>query len=248
MFDSKPNQEIDPRVRYITCCVLPGHIRDCKSEYLPLYNRAFDFWHELMGHEMRSEKLEDIETKLSSDGYMLFQDIYVLYNSQTGEVVGLFCFDNKSVDNKCTLGQSYFNAYPDCIVQDYILSAKKIMSIGHLLVHPQWRRSQIGIGLSDILVWFMHKRFLDSGMNLMIYFTRNNRGTNDLGKKFGGQAILEHYPYGGLDADIIAVRPEEVVLDCGDPAINKLSESLYANREDARAGDGLVPVVRRPRP
>ncbi len=241
------NQE---KINKLNCFVLPGHIRDCQPEYLELYNQAYRFWHEFMGKEMESEKLTDIESKLSSDGFMLFKDIYILcyennedskpsqytykhpkqQTKSITEIVGLFCFDDKDVTSPAVLGQSYFKAYPKDILEQYIMQATSIMTIGHLLVHPQWRRKQIGIGLSDILVWFMHKRFAESGTDLMIYFTRNNRGTDDLGIKFGGTAILEHYNYGGLDAHIIATKPQDIIMDCGTPEINWLSELLWDNR------------------
>ncbi len=217
----------------LNCYVLPGHIRDCKAEYLELYNKAYNFWYHFMGAEMRLEKLEDIETKLSSDAYMLFEDIFILTHPDEQDelqIVGMFCFDTKDVTSKAILGQSSFKAYPADIMNQYILQSKTIMTIGHLLVHPEWRRSKIGIGLSDILVWFMHKRFTQSGTDLMIYFTRNNRGTDDLGIKFGGKVILEHYNYGGLDAHIIATKIADVVLDCGDTAVNALSQSLWDER------------------
>ncbi len=237
---------IDSRIQNIKCIILPGHIRDCKPEYLELYNRVYEFWHYFMGMEMRSENLTELTEKLASDGFMLFGDIYVLVYmplrrdgdkaeaAEKREIVGIFCFDDKDVTSSAVLGQSYFKHYPKDILRDYILPSKKVMTIGHLLVHPEWRRSKIGIGLSDILVWFMHQRFLDSGANLMIYFTRNNRGTNDLGKKFGGKAILKNCEYGGLTADIIATKPEDVIMDCGDAAINQLSSTLYDSKMELK--------------
>lgn len=234
MSPQTPNNQNSEKINKLVCYVLPGHQRYCMPEYQGLYNKAYEFWYINMGAEMRHEQLTDIDTKLSSDGFMLFEDIFVLgyiNDKQELDVAGIFCFDTKDVTSSAILGQSSFKAYPRDIKEQYILPCQSIMTIGHLLVHPDWRRSQIGIGLSDILVWFMHKRFVESGTDLMIYFTRNNRGTNDLGKKFGGDAILEHYNYGGLDADIIATYAKNVVLDCGDENINQLSQKLWDGRE-----------------
>lgn len=228
-----------PKISNLKCYVLPGHIRDCQPKFISLYNQAYEFWRHFMGQEMRTENLTDIENKLSSDGFMLFEDIYVLCDERDEPenpgaelvVVGLFCFDTKDITSRAILDQSYFKSYPNNILEKYILPLDKIMTIGHLLVHPDWRRSQIGIGLSDILVWFMHQRFLESGSDLMIYFTRNNRGTNQLGTKFGGEIILQDYQYGGLAADVIATKPSNVVMDCGNQEVNQLSMSLWQNRE-----------------
>lgn len=194
-----------------------------------------------MGYEMRNANMSGIEEKLSSDAFMLFEDIYTLFYKSPDEesIVGLFCFDTKDVSSKAILDQSYFKSYPKEVIEDYILSVNKVMTIGHLLVHPNWRRSKIGIGLSDILVWFMHKRFIESRADLMIYWTRNNRGTNALGKKFGGRAIMENLEYGGLDADIIVIEPGDVVLDSGDELVNWFSQQLWDNRNIAEIEDLL---------
>lgn len=232
---------LDSRLTSLSCYVLPGHVRSCKAQYLDRYNFVYDFWRVFMGYEMRNENLSDIDEKLSSDAFMLFEDIYALFYESPYEksIVGIFCFDTKDVRSKAILDQSYFKSYPQEVVEGYILKVNKIMTIGHLLVHPNWRRSKIGIGLSDILVWFMHKRFVESSADLMIYWTRNNRGTNALGKKFGGQAIMENLEYGGLDADIIVIKPEEVVLDCGDEVVNEFSQHLWDHRKIAVIEDPL---------
>lgn len=223
---------MDSRINELKCYVFPGHIRDCKPEFKKLYNTAYRFWRVFMGYEMNKEKLEDIDSKLSSDGFMLFEDIYTLFYGDA--IVGFFCFDTKDMHSEAICDQSFFKSFPQDILQRYITPADKIMTIGHLLVHPDWRRSKIGIGLSDILVWFMHKRFVESGSDLMIYWTRNNRSTNQLGIKFGGEAILENYEYGGLTADAIATRPNKVILDSGDEVVNLISEGFWKNRIDAR--------------
>ena len=233
------NRDNLAQISKLGCYVLPGHLRDCLPEYRKLYDEAYKFFHHFMGIEMRSEKLTDIESKLSSDAYMLFEDIFVLaYPEVNGElkIVGLFCFDTKDVTSQAMLGQSSFKAYPVEILEKYIHASEKIMTIGHLLVHPEWRRSKIGIGLSDVLVWFMHKRFAESGADLMIYFTRNNRGTDDLGTKFGGKVVVANYNYGGLDAHIIVTKIPDVVLDCGDNQVNALSQKLWDSRVICRVG------------
>lgn len=214
-------------INNLKCYVLPGHIRDCKPEFHQLYGSAYRFWRVFMGYEMNKEHLEDIEKKLSSDAFMLFEDIFTLFHGNS--IVGFFCFDTKDMHSPAICDQSFFKSFPEDVLDNYIMPADKIMTIGHLLVHPDWRRSKIGVGLSDILVWFMHKRFVESGSDLMIYWTRNNRSTNQLGVKFGGEAIVQNQEYGGLTADIIATRPENVVMDCGDPTVNQISERLWEN-------------------
>lgn len=228
----------DQRLNSLSCYVFPGHIRDCRPEFTERYNTAYDFWRVFMGYEMRNEKLKDIEEKLSSDPYMLFKDIYTLFYNT--EIVGLFCFDTKEMASKAVQDQSFFKSFPKDIRAEYIDKAERIMTIGHLLVHPAWRRNKIGVGLSDILVWFMHQRFVDSGCDLMIYWTRNNRGTNDLGIKFGGEAIRQGLDYGGLEADIIATRPDKVVMDCGDEFVNELGARLWANQINGHISAELI--------
>jgi hypothetical protein len=62
----------------LKCYKLPGHIRECKEEYRDWYEKAYQFWHDVMKSEMEKEGLEDIEAKLASDSLMLFEDIYIL--------------------------------------------------------------------------------------------------------------------------------------------------------------------------
>lgn len=228
------------KINNIKLYVLPGHIRYCKPEYWFLYEKTYDFWQKFMKAEMQSENIEDIESKLSSDSYMLFEDIYVLTNNidnneqnieENINIVGMFCFDTKDVSSKAILAQSSFKVYPKEILDTYVKpnNINNIMTIGHLLVHPEWRRSKIGIGLSDILVWFMHKRFIDSNADLMLYPTRDNRSTNNLGTKHGGRVVLQT-EYGGMSASIIVTDPKDVILDTGEPIIDKLSQTLWNNK------------------
>ena len=218
----------DTRLQELKCIVLPGHIRDCVSENISHYNTAYDFWRVFMGYEMSKENIENIESKLSSDGFMLFEDIYTLFYKTS--IVGLFCFDTKDMSSHAIGDQSFFKTFPVEILNNYVHKAQYIMTIGHLLVHPNWRRSKIGLGLSDILVWFMHKRFVESGCDLMLYWTRNNRSTNQLGIKFGGECILSDYHYSGSPADVIATRPDKVIMDSGDETVNQISADLWNNR------------------
>lgn len=219
---------LDPRLFELKCCVLPGHIRDCDRSYIEHYNSAYDFWRIFMGLEMQREHLDDIDKKLASDGFMLFEDIFTLFYRD--KIIGFFCFDTKDLMSRAMWDQEFFKSFPSNIIHDYIKPAKKIMTIGHLLVHPDWRRSKIGIGLSDVLVWFMHKRFSESGCDLMIYWTRNNRSTNQLGTKHGGEVVLKDYSYGGLTADLIINRPEQNKVQCGDQQIDKISQRLWDTR------------------
>jgi hypothetical protein len=222
----------DPRVLALRCYIFPGHIRDCLPQYRDLYETAYCFWHDTMREEMEQAGLLDHAKNLSSDIYLLHEEVCCLFYEK--EVVGVFLFDIKDLKSQSVRDHSYFRNYPKSILDTHIYSCQKIMTIAHLLVHPDWRRSKIGMGVSDLLVGFMSKKLLDSHSDLLIYWTRDNRKTHELGQKYGGQVLLDHFSYAGLPSTIISVKPDQVKIDAHDPIVNTLIDQLWARRKMAK--------------
>ena len=79
------------------------------------------------------------------------------------------------------------------------------MTMGNLTIAPGWRKSQIGFGVSEILLGLATKRFLASPATALITYTRNNRKTHDLVYRHGGIPLLQGHVSYGHESDIIAI-------------------------------------------
>lgn len=200
-------------IQDLQCYLFPAKPRWCDDRYLTQYNAAYGFWKAMIKEGLVSEGLELQAAGLTSDEFIRQDEFACLFQ---GEIpVGLFMFSWLDTSNPVVLDHSYFSSYPPAAIaalrdNDHRL----IMSMGQLTVHADWRKGKVGPGISELLVGFATKRFMESSASALITFTRNNRKTNELGYRYGGVPLHQGAISHGIASDALAVYRNTVTPSC----------------------------------
>lgn len=203
--DSEPtiSQEL---ISALQCYVIPGDGKNCNVSSITFYRKAYFFWRETLSEGYISEGLYDRVQTLTSDEFLRHEEVFCLFYDE--HPVGLILFDWFNLQSIASLDHSYFKIYPLSILSQLQQNQHKLlMTIGSLCVHPDWRKHKIGPGVSEILTNFMMRRFLESPATALLFTTRNNRGTHQLGKEHGAVTMLQNlYCYNGASNIMVVYR------------------------------------------
>lgn len=214
----------------LQCIVLPGREKRCKQEYKQLYNRSYQLWHEVMCDAYRSEGLEQEAQQLASDDFIRNEEFVCLVHDDVP--VGLLMFDWMNLDADSTLQLSYFTAYPQEVINHVVHEHQLIMTIGHLVVEPNWRKKHIGPGVAEILTGFMTHRFLQSPATALLITTRNTRSTHRLAHEHGGKSLVTNYQRYGVASDIV-IFYRNTVKNSDYPEIVTLTNQFWERQVNA---------------
>lgn len=175
--------------------------RDHTPDSKALYEATFAFWKSVL---IRALIEHAKETGAHYSDEFLNHEIVCIFHENTP--IGLFMFDWFDLDLAAHREHSYFKNYPAFIIDQLRqLFHSRVMSMGNLTIAPEWRKSQIGFGISEILLGLATKRFLASPASALITYTRNDRKTHELVYRHGGIPLLKGHVAHGHDSDVIAV-------------------------------------------
>jgi len=183
--------ETYPQLR---CCVMPG--KYFGYENLGLYSSLYSFW-----HQQWSETFSEIGIPFDqmSEEFCRHEEIVgLLYDDKIAAVVLLDCFNPSSIVHQ---KHRYFVHYPSWVVEKIqsISQGRPVLTAGYLAVDPAFR----GCSLSDVVLGLGVMRLKESPCDVMITYTRNARGTNQLTYRVGGQAIVQNQMVRGEPSDFV---------------------------------------------
>jgi hypothetical protein len=192
------------------------------------YDQAYAFW-----LAMWRDTFASVEPTLTlhSDVFLRHREVSAIFLH--GEPIGLIMYDFRDLNVRAHRDLSYFQHYPSEILEE--LQARgdgQVMLMGQLTVHPRWRRQSVGPFMSDALVGLSVQRFLASDASTMITFTRNDRGTQKLGYRFGASALKQGHQAHGIDSDVLAFYRDQV-RDCPTPGMPDIISRLWRETQVA---------------
>lgn len=219
-------------MKQLQCFILPGRLKYCSDQYTNHYNVSYEFWKSGLQRAYKDEGNQQEAEKLTSDDFLRHEELAVLFHRR--QPVGLLMFDLINLVNKARLDHSHMKLYPQPLLQQLIDQGhQQAMTVCSLLVSPDWRQSQIGPGVSDILTGFLIRRFLQTSASVILAISRNNRKTNSLIKQYGAVTLSSNLICHNVAADVLAVYRENA--HCIDHVeINTVTEILWNNRIDCR--------------
>lgn len=169
------------------CYVLPGSATHCDAAYLHQYHHTLSFWREIIRSALTEEKNFSAADNLKNTHFTENDEAAVLFD-QT-QPIGLFMFrwlDLHDIDP--AIHAALANRFSSELL-DYLRTKKlsRLMLMGQLAIHPHWRKSSANLAIADILMGFAINRFVESSADALLTTTRNNRRTNALCYRRGGQ-------------------------------------------------------------
>lgn len=224
LFDSAEAKEME-------CYLLPCRGQYCEPHYADHYRSAYDLWKTQMGHALKYES-KLVEPELRSDDFFRQKELIAIFLKE--EAIGLMVLDWLDLSFASTLECSYIQGYPTSVIHRLIETGyQKLMTMGNLCVHPQWRRSVAGSGLSEAVIGLSVKRFLSSKAQGLLTYTRNERGIHRLVYSFGGIPLMRDHLSHGMASDIILTQRDHVI-PCTIPGIQSAVDRLYAQCIDTQ--------------
>jgi hypothetical protein len=202
------------------------------------YEKAYAFWLEMW----RSTFAEvDPSISLTSDTFVNQRELSAVFLRD--QVIGLMMYDFRDLRSRAHRDLGYFQHFPrDVVDQLGRYGQGQVMMMGQLTVHPDWRRSKVGPIMSDLLVGLSVKRFLSSAAPVMVAFTRNDRGTQHLGYRFGAVPLREGHEAYGIRSDVIAFYRDRMV-DSSLPGLAELTDRLWTDTSVARLFSNMPPAL-----
>lgn len=212
------------------CLLLPAKIEFCHRDFFSHHERVYDFWHHIIYTALCEEKNFDVANELSGEPFLENDEVVALFND--GHPIGLFMF--RWINTAFKINRN-LSALKKRFPADFLgaLNDDKhthIMLMGHLAVHPNWRKSTVGFGISDMLMYFAVTRFLESKATVLLTTTRNNRRTNDLCYRQGGKKFAGIGKVFGVESDIVLFHRNNVT-PMQDTELQILSQQLWQQKK-----------------
>ena|SRR3990167_1848425 len=218
------------RLSQLRCFLLPAKIEFCHRDFFSHHERVYDFWHNIIHTALCEEKNFNIANELSSEQFLENDEAVVLFNHD--QPIGLFMFRWINTAFKINrdlsaLKKRFPTDFLDALHND---KQSHIMLMGHLAVHPNWRKSNTGLGIADMLMYFAVTRFLESKATVLLTTTRNNRRTNDLCYRQGGKKIANNGKVFGVDSDIVLFHQDDVI-PMQNSELQNISRQLWQHKK-----------------
>ena len=169
------------------CYLLPGSATHCEATYLKHYHQTLSFWREIIQSALTEEKNFSAADNLKDTHFTENNEAVVLFD-QT-HPIGLFMFRWLDLDHIDPATHTALTNRFSSHLLDYLHTKKlnRLMLMGQLAIDPRWRKSSANLAIADILMGFAINRFTESSADSLLTTTRNNRRTNALCYRRGGQ-------------------------------------------------------------
>lgn len=149
-----------------------------------LIGEAYRVWSEVW-----SETFLELDGKISvpSDQFTRQDEVGAIFHGY--ECVAMTCFRWVDLALPMTLGDSYFEVWPEQARAAAVRAGTKVCIGSHITVARNWRRME-NCSLSAVVVALCMERFYASGEGSAILATmRDDRGMHTLGKALGGEML-----------------------------------------------------------
>ncbi len=213
--------------------------------------RAFELWQRTWAETFKEL---GVDRRLNSDDF-LHRELGGLFAGD--KPIGFMLFHFLDLSDVVWLESAYFNNYPPEIKALHTERPEKVMVISYMTLEPEWRKSETDLPVSELLTSFAVLRFLSSDAKRLIGYFRNNRRTNEMFYRHGGQPLLKGTSAYNVEVDFAEISRDQAQLSslagCGEAALelwnrNKhrpLSGEINGSSENERAYEAFDGPSRR---
>jgi len=196
MKETSPAEFDEAIVSKIKLCVFSGS-QPTSSEAALMYEKAYILWKEVWGHVINVEMGKS--TRLFSDEISKQSKIVSLFFDNIA--VGVAFYKIRDLDSIVSLDDSFFRFWPqDSINKLKALSSKRISLASNFTVHPDFRKSRMGICWKGLLLQsFVNEFAMEEEAEVMTTAARKIRSNEKLCFKHGATVLSHDIPYLTLD-------------------------------------------------
>lgn len=198
------------------------HSNTFTGKHKELLNNTYKFWVESWE---KTFKQLDVEKSGNSDDF-LNKEIGCLYHGT--KPIGLLMYHFLDLEMPCFLRSSYFNNYPDSLLNSISRYPGTTMVITYMTLDKAWRRRVTTYPISELLISFSVLRLIESPAQRLIGYFRNNRGTQNIFYRHGGVPLKKNARAYNVDIDFAMIQREKAQLSkrgaCDVLALKKWNE------------------------
>ena len=201
----------DAQIKNLRCVIIPTDFKNCPKQFAFYYAEAYRLWKSIWAHTFKTEsKIEEPEM-LFSDNYLLQDEVICLFSEN--KAIGVVSL--ALLDLNCTAHRelSYFSDYPAEILEKLTIETPNILAVSALAIDKNWCRRTVGFRVSEVLVGYTVKRFLETSAEIFVAITRNYRRVNEMIYHYGGQPLCEGILSHGVGADISAIYRDKAAFN-----------------------------------
>ncbi len=208
--------------------VLPGRIPP-GFEHERLHGETYDFW---------KTRWTEIYAKAGSleafhvDDFLRQDSLNIL--THRGRPVAMVTSTLFNFNLSSTRDHYYFKFFPEEYFK-YLSDqgAELVMSQEYLLVREEFRKSQIGFSLGDVVLGLNARLFSESNADAIVAVTRRDNKVNESVYKYGFDCVLENVTGRNFPLDLV-VAVQDHVRPNPDPFYAELINKLWSARADLR--------------
>jgi len=169
----------------------------------------------------------NVERSLFSDDFM-DRELGGLFLGN--EAVGLLLYNWFEIDRSYHREHSYFENYPTDLIAELLSSGyKKIMVISYMTLKDDWRKPFTDLPISELLISFCVKRFVESDAQILVGYFRNDRKTNEMFYRHGGIPLIKDVKRYNVDVDFASITKANAT-DSNVSGVAEIANRLWENR------------------
>jgi hypothetical protein len=175
---------------------------------LVLYNQLYRLWKQIW-NETYSE-LGSNKTVCGDDFYFLDEFCTIHFDNLPIAMVALKWLDLNLIP---ACENNYIEHFPgETLTQLKELGYQKVMGLGNLIAHPDWRKNGSQLSYTDVVVGLALKRQIENHFDTAICYTRNNRSVNKLVYRLGGIPLWQNLMRHNVQVDVVVIPSEKVAI------------------------------------
>lgn len=197
-----------------------------KGNYLSAsYQQVYTFWKNIWS-ELYDEL--NINKTVFSDEFRR-QDFVTAIFYENRPVALIFFEEMDLMDPTCP-DHSFFRIFDNQHFEHLVrLGIKKVLCVGNVTVHPEWRRAHFTPSLCSVAIGLSVNYLQTSSADAIICYTRNDRKMNRAFEEFGAIPIKRRLLANGIESDLLFIS-KTAIKNHDDPQVQNFVDSLWSKR------------------
>jgi|GEM_PF-3193445 len=196
---------------------------------------AFALWEEQWVSTFAKSKLE---IEIFSDEFLNRELGGLFFGTKA---VGFMLYSFFDFSKYSSQKARYFKNYPREVWASHHQKKDLVFSPTHMTLHPDWRKSNTNLPISELLFGFSLLRFLDSSADRLIGYARNDLKMNEVLYRHGGYPLATNLQAYNTPVDFIEISRASAHLSDDDACAEM--NLMFWNKTKSRSNHHLQTVL-----
>lgn len=226
-----------PSIRNLSCTILPG--KQTHAGPIPkLHNPAFLYWRDTWSEFFR--RAGSPPDALKVDSFLRADYIIVLHDGPT--IAGMLLSTIFHTEALSTYEHPQIAPYPPAVLERLRnFRSGRCLSGEYLSVHPEYRKSELGISLAEIMVGLLQRIFLSCEAEMLLASTVRAAHVAEIARDYGYEEVGSYLKL-GVDC-VMMCNTAEGVVEHPRAEVREAIQRFWAFRHDYSHLSGVAPAI-----